>query len=178
MNVNQGLKRLMFKKVIVLVITAAALGILCCFANTNHIIPDYNNSHLIYTVISVLISILILALVAWKIRFFHCLFTKEFIGTVIDTKYERVGNYAVTSIKNLNNFAIWVQLDNSNEIIELRFPVDKISEKVYQTGDRIHRIKGTRYPINLTREAEQHICPICGRDSCLGDECPDCKIKY
>jgi hypothetical protein len=177
MTVKQGLKRIIIKKTVLLICVATFLGILCILANPHQSLPG-KYSNLIYTLASIGISLLILIFIAWKIRYFHNLFSKEFTGTVVDTKYERVGNYAITSIKNLNNFAVRVQLDNSNDIIELRFSMDKISEKVYVIGDRIHRIKGTRYPINLTREEAQHICPICGRDSCLEDECPDCRIKY
>lgn len=177
MTVRQGVKRMILKKTVFLICIAVILFILFLVAKPGHSSPG-KYSNLIYTLATLGISLLVLLFIAWKIRYFHNLFSKEFTGTVVDTKYERFGNYAITSIKNVNNFAIKVQLDNSKDIVELRFSMNKISEKVYKAGDRIHRIKGTRYPINLTREAEQHICPICGWDSCLSDECPNCKIKY
>ena len=178
MTVKQGLKRILIKKTIVLICIAIALGIMCYITSDHPIIPKGQYSHILYTLASIGISLVILVFIAYKIRYFHILFDKEFTGTVIDTQYERFGNYQKTSIKNLNNFAIRVQLDNSNDIIELRFSANKISDKVYVIGDRVHRIKGTRYPINMTREEAQHICPICGHDSCLEDSCPNCKIKY
>ena len=78
---------------------------------------------------------------------------------------------------DLDNLILIVQFDGKKRKKKVKLLGKKVSE-VYFVGDRIHRLKGTRYPINLTREVEQHICPICGRNSCFGDECPDCGIQY
>jgi hypothetical protein len=71
-----------------------------------------------------------------------------------------------------------VRLDSNGKKKKLRLPGNKVGVNVYFADDRVHLLRGTRFPINLTREVEQHICPICGRDSCYGDECPDCNVKY
>lgn len=178
MTVKQKLRSIIVKKTLILIGIAAVLGVLCYFTSSHERVPNYDNAHLIYTLVSLGLSLVVLLFVAWKMRYFHLLFGKEIIATVVDTKYERFGNYSKVSIKNVNNFAIFVQPDGTQKIIGLRFSTDKISSKVYEVGDRIHLLKGTNYPINLTREAEQHICPICGHDSCLDDYCPNCKIKY
>jgi hypothetical protein len=138
--------------------------------------PDYNNKHLLYTLASVGISIALLIYIAWKIRYFHDIFAKEWTGTIISVEREITRSHR--AILCMDDLVIIVQLDGKKRKAKVRLPGAKVGRNVYFTGDRVHRLKGTRYPINLTRETEQHICPICGRDSCLEDACPDCRIKY
>lgn len=176
MTVKQGLKRIIIKKTIILLCIAVFLGFLCYLANTHDKIPDYNNAHLIYTVVSVGLSLSALAFIAYKMRYFHDIFGKEWTGTIVSVKREIIRSYRANM--SMDDLVLKIKLDNSDKIIKLRLPGHKVGKNVYFEGDRIHRIKGTRYPINLTREEAQHICPICGHDSCIEDTCPNCKIKY
>ena len=176
MTVKQGRRRRIIKKTIVLTCLALVLGALCYFASSHDKVPDYNNAHLIYTLASVGLSFVLLVYVAWRIRIFHDLFAKEWTGTVLSVKREIIRSYRANM--SMDDLVMVIQLDHTEKKIKLRLPGHKVGKNVYFAGDRVHRLKGTRYPINLTREVEQHICPICGRDSCYGDECPDCGIKY
>ncbi len=176
MTVKQGRIRRIIKKTIILSIIAVVLGIMCYLASSHDKIPDHGNLHLIYTLASVGLSVVVILYIALKIRFFHDLFAKEFTGTIISVKREIIRSYRANL--NMDDLVLIIQLDNSDKKIKLRLPGNKVGRNVYFEGDRIHRLKGTRYPINLTREVQQHICPICGRDSCYGDECPDCGVKY
>jgi hypothetical protein len=143
------------------------------------IVTGSPNSRLLYVLGSISVIIGILILVAWKIRYFHNLFGKDWTGKVIKTENVEIGaRWAKNTINNVNAFAITVQLDKNGKKKKFIFPTEKISPNVYAVGDNILFIKGTRYPVNLTREAEQHICPMCARDSCYGDFCPDCNLKY
>ena len=176
MTVNQGRRRRIIKKSIGLSIIAAILGFMCYLASSHDKIPDQGNMHLIYTLASVGLSLVLLLYIALKLRFFHDLFAKEFTGTILSVKRDIIRTHR--ALMNMDELVLVIQLDESNKKRKLRLPGYKVGRNVYFEGDRVHRLKGTRYPINLTREEEQHICPICGRDSCYGDECPDCGVKY
>lgn len=176
MTVKQGLRRIILKKTIVLLCLAAVLGVLCYLSSSHTQTPGYDNMHVIYTMASVGISLAILVFVAWKIRFFHNIFAREWTGTVLSVKREIIRSYRANM--NMDDLVMVIQLEGKKRKIKVRLPGNKVGRNVYFVGDKVHRIKGTRFPINLTREEAQHICPICGRDSCYGDECPDCRIKY
>ena len=176
MTVNQGRRRRIIKKSIVLSIIAAILGILCFLASSHDRIPDHGNLHLIYTLASVILSVFLILYIALKLRFFHDIFAKEFTGTVLTVKREIIRSHR--AMLSMDDVVLIVKLDGTEKKIKLRLPGNKVGKNVYFAGDRVHRLKGTRFPINLTREVQQHICPICGRDSCYGDECPDCGVKY
>ena len=175
MTVKQGLRLIIFKKTVFLLLIAAALGGLCYYTGSHRAFNFYG-IQLTYTLISVIISVLILLFVAWKIHYFHNLFAKEWTGTIISAKREIIRSYRANM--NMDDLVMVIKLDDSEKKVKLRLPGNKVGRNVYFVGDKVHRLKGTRYPINLTREEEQHICPICGRDSCYGDECPDCGVKY
>lgn len=169
MTVKKRLRLKILYKTIVLLVISAVLGALCFYASQHKGMPD------LYTFASVGISLVILVFVAWKIRYFHDIFAREWTGTVVSIKREIIRTHR--ALMSMDDLVMVVQLDKSGRKVKLRLPYQKVG-KVYCVGDRVHRLKGTRFPINLTREEEQHICPICGRDSCYGDECPDCRIKY
>ena len=175
MTVKKRLRLKILYKTIVLFVISAILGALCLYASNHEGMPDYDDAHLIYTFASVGISLVILVFVAWKIRYFHDIFAREWTGTVVSLKREIIRTHR--ALMSMDELVMVIQLDKSGRKVKLRLPYQKVG-KVYCVGDRVHRLKGTRFPINLTREEEQHICPICGRDSCYGDECPDCKVKY
>lgn len=174
MTVKQGLRLIIFKKTVFLLLIAAALGGLCYYTGSHRAFNFYG-IQLTYTLISVIISVLILLFVAWKIHYFHNLFAKEWTGTIISAKREFIRSYRANM--GMDDLVMIIKLDNSEKKIKLRLPYGKVG-RVYCNGDRVNRLKGTRFPINLTREVEQHICPVCGFNSCYGDECPECKIKY
>ena len=176
MTVKDGLRRLIIKKTIFLLCIALALGLLCFFTSNHQGLPKNNNAHLKYTVVSIVLSIVILLFIAWKIRFFHNLFAKEIKGTVVNIKREIIRTRK--AMMSMDDVVLFVQIDGTDKKIKIRLPGNKVGGNVYFVGDRVHRLKGTRFPINLTREEKQHICPICARDSCYDDECPDCRIKY
>lgn len=176
MTVNQARKRIIIKKTIVLLCLAAVLGALCYIASFHDKLPHYGNAHIIYTVVSVGISLVAFFFIALKMRYFNDLFGKEWTGTVIDSKRNIVRSYRANM--SMDDLVLKIKLDDKDKIVEIRLPGNKVGGNVYFVGDKVHRLKGTRYPINLTREEAQHICPICAHDSCLDDECPNCKIKY
>lgn len=176
MTVKQGIRKKLLKKSMILLCIAIILGVLCYLASSHDNMPDYNNIHLIYTLASVGLSVVILIYIAYKMRVFHLLFAKELTGTIISVRRDIIRSYRV--YMGMDEVVLRIQLDNSQKKVKLRLPGNKVGNNVYFVGDRVHRLKGTRYPINLTREVQQHICPICGRDSCYGDECPDCNISY
>lgn len=173
MTVKQRLRLKIFYKTIILLVIAVILGALCYYTNSHEGIPDYGNSHIIYTFASIGISVGILAFIAWKIRYFHDIFAREWTGTVISAEREFIRTYRA----RMDDLVMVIRLDKSGRKVKLRLPYQKVG-RVYCVGDRVHRLKGTRYPINLTREVEQHICPICARNSCYDDYCPDCGVKY
>ena len=179
-TIKRHVRNLIIKKTVFLLLLALALAFLSYITSSKAIVTGSNkDSALIYTLGSVVISLLILVLVAFKIRFFHNLFGKDWTGTVVKTGKVDVGTrWYKDNIRGVNSFVVIVRLDHKNKEKKLIFPAHMISPNVYAVGDKIHMIKGTRYPINLTREAEQHICPMCARDSCYGDFCPDCNLKY
>ena len=174
MTVNQALKRTIIKKTIVLICIAAFFAALCFLTNDHKGISRHYK--LTYTLASVAISLLALLFIAWKMRYFHNLFGKEWTGTVLCVKREIIRSRR--ALMSMDDVVLLVKIDGKKRKKKIRLPGNKVGRNVYFEGDRIHRLKGTRFPINLTREVEQHICPLCGRDSCLDDECPDCKIRY
>ena len=176
MTVKQGLRRLIFKKTVILVCIAAILGVSCYLTSDHKNIPDYGNAHLLYTIASICISVAIVVFVAWRMRYFHNLFGKEWTGTVVSVRRDVLRTTRANM--SVDDLVMTVKIDGKERNTKLRLPGNKVGKDVYFAGDRIHRLKGTRYPINLTREVEQHICPICARNSCYGDECPDCRVKY
>ena len=176
MTVRQGMRRKIIKKTVILLCIAAILGVLCYFASAHKGLPNYNNSHLIYTLATVGLSVVTLLFIAFKMRYFHDIFAKEWTGTIISVKREIIRSYRANM--NMDDLVMVIKLDSCERKVKLRLPGNKVGKNVYFVGDRVHRLKGTRFPINLTREVQQHICPICGRDSCYGDECPDCGVKY
>ena len=178
MTLNEGLKKIIIKKTVILLCITCVFGLLCYITSTHKGLPKYNNAHLIYTLISILLSLVIIAFIAWKMRYFHHLFAKEWEGTVLKAEYSDFNTEVQDSIRSINYYIITVRIDGTEKTKKLRFPTRKISSNVYDVGDKIRMLKGTCYPINLTREAEQHICPICGFNSCYDDECPNCNIKY
>ena len=177
MTVKQRLRLKIFYKTIILLVIAVILGALCYCPNSHERIPDHGNSHIIYTFASIGISVGILAFIAWKIRYFHDIFAREWTGTVISAEREFIRTYRARMNLGMDDLVMVIRLDKSGRKVKLRLPYQKVG-RVYCVGDRVHRLKGTRYPINLTREVEQHICPICARNSCYDDYCPDCGVKY
>ena len=175
MTVKAGVRRIIIKKTIVLISIAAILGYFCYFSSSHKGLPAYNNAHLIYTLASIGLSLIIFLYIAWKMRYFHNLFSKEFTGSIVDLRREIIRSYRANLA--MDDVVMIIKLDGTDKHKKLRLPGNKVG-RIYCVGDRVHRIKGTRYPINLTREVEQHICPICGFNSCYGDECPNCKVKY
>ena len=177
MTVKNGLRLLILKKTVFLLLIAVALAGLC-YHTGSHAVFDFYGIRLTYTLASAVLSLLIWVFIAWKIHYFHNLFAKEFTGTVISTKREFVsGRHSRAAFLAMDDLVMLIKLDESGKKVKLRLPYGKVG-KVYYNGDRVHRLKGTRYPINLTREADQHICPICAFNSCYGDECPECRVKY
>ena len=176
MTVKQGLRFIIFKKTVLLLLIAVALAGLC-YHTGSHAVFDFYGIRLTYTLASSVLSFLIWLFIAWKMRYFHNLFAKEFTGTVISTKREYIRRQSARVCLEMDDLVMVVRLDESGKKVKLRLPYGKVG-KVYFNGDRVHRLKGTRFPINLTREVEQHICPICGFNSCYGDECPECRVKY
>ena len=172
MTVKQGLRLIIFKKTVFLLLIAVIMAGLC-YHTGSHEIFDFHGIRLTYTLASAVLSLLIILFIAWKIHYFHNLFAKEFTGTVISTKREYIRHTRFA----MDDLVMVIKLDGSGRKVKLRLPYGKVG-KVYYNGDRVHRLKGTRFPINLTREVEQHICPICGFNSCYGDECPECRVKY
>ena len=177
MTVKQGVRKLIIKKTLILLCLALLFGAFCYMTSDHKRISSSNNMHLIYTLVSVGVSLVALIVIAVKMRYFELLFGREWTGTVVDIKRQVLNVKNVYVMGDLDNLILIVQFDGKKRKKKVRLLGKKVSE-VYFVGDRIHRLKGTRYPINLTREVEQHICPICGRNSCFGDECPDCGIKY
>jgi hypothetical protein len=176
MTVKQGIRRVLIKKTLLLLCVAVTLGALCYYTGS-HKVFDFHGLRLTYTLVSAVLSLLILAYFAWKIHYFHNLFAKEWTGTVISVKREYIRQLRARMNLAMDDLVMVVMLDESGKKVKLRLPYGKVG-KVYYNGDRVHRLKGTRFPINLTREVEQHICPICGHNSIYGDECPNCKIQY
>ena len=178
MTLQEGLKKTIIKKTVYLICIAVVLACFCIFTSSHKGLPNYNHAHLIYNIISIALSLAIITFIAWKMNYFHHLFAKEWSGTVIKAEFSDFNTEIQDSIRSINSFVIVIRVDGSDEIKKLRFSSLKISPSVYDVGDKIQMLKGTVYPINLTREAEQHICPLCGFNSCYDDECPNCKIKY
>ena len=178
-SIKQHVKRQIIKKSVFLVFLAVAVAFLAYISSDKAIVTGSSNYRFLYTVGSLVLSVAVVILVAFKIGYFRLLFSKEWTGTVIEA-HDSAFNFKIgkDSIRNTNAFSIKVRLDGSNKTKKLTFNMNKITSKVYSSGDRIHFIKGTKYPINITREEEQHICPMCARNSCLGDYCPDCRLHY
>ena len=184
-SIKHHVKKQIIKKIVILICLAIVLAVLSYLSSSKAIVTGSENYRSIYLFGSVVLSVFIFFFVAIKMRYFHCLFGRDWTGTVIKT--ETVDTSAGTSvyamrrvggIRSINSFVITVQVDGRKIKKKLSFPLSKISSEVYLVGDRIHFFKGTRYPINLTREEAQHICPMCARNSCYGDYCPDCNLKY
>ena len=176
-SIQQHVRKLILRKSLILLGIAFVLAIFCHFSSTNEIIAARGHSQLMYILGSVVLSLVILIFIAYKIRLFHNIFGKGWSGTVIRTS--TVNNkHTKDSIRSVNLFVVVVQLDNSKRKKKLTFNPNKISPKIYREGDRIEFLKGTRYPINLTREVEQHICPFCARNSLYGDYCQNCNLRY
>ena len=176
MTVKDGLRRLIIKKTFILICVALALGAFCFAASNHQGTPNHYNAHLIYTIISAILSLTLLAYIACKMRYFHILFAKEFTGKIVSVKREVIRSHR--AFLNMDEVVMVVMIEGKNKKKKLRLPGNKVGNGIYFEGDMVLRLKGTRFPINLTREVQQHICPICGRDSCSEDTCPDCKIKY
>ena len=178
-SIQQHVRKLILKKSLILLCIAFVLAIFCHFSSTNEIIIARGHSPLMYILGSVVLLLVILIFIAYKIRLFHNIFGKGWTGTVIKANTSNINTlYSKNSIRNINLFVVVVQLDNSKRKKKLSFKLDKISPKIYQVGDKIELLKGTRYPINLSREVEQHICPFCARNSLYGDYCQNCNLRY
>ncbi len=184
-SIKQHVKKQIIKKSVFLVFLAVAVAFLAYISGDKAIVTGSSNYRFLYAVGSLVLSVAVVILVAFKIGYFRLIFSREWTGTVIEAQESAFNfknfnnnNWSRDSIRNTNAFSIKVQIDGSNKIKKLAFNMNKITSKVYCVGDRIHFIKGTKYPINLTREEEQHICPMCARNSCYGDFCPDCKLYY
>ncbi len=178
-TIKHHVRILVIKKTVFLICLTVALVLLSYFSSSKAIVTGSANSRFLYILGSVIVTLGVLILVAWKIRYFHNLLGRDWTGTVIRTGNVDVGTrWNKDNIRGVSSFVVTVQLENSKKKKKLSFNSSKISPSVYSVGDRIYFIKGTRYPINLTREEAQHICPMCARDSCYGDWCPDCDLKY
>ena len=178
-SIKHHVRVVIIKKTLFLVLLAAAVAFLAYISADKAIVTGSTNYRFLYTIGSVVLSIAVVILVALKIGYFRLLFGRGWTGTVISAQ-DSAFNFKIgkDSIRNANAFSIKVQIDGRKKTKKLSFNMNKISSQVYRVGDRVRLIKGTRYPINITREEEQHICPMCARNSCLGDYCPDCRLHY
>ena len=160
-TIKHHVKKLIIKKTLFLIALAVVMGFLAYFASTKPIVTGSEHWRLLYVIGSVVVTLAVLLFVAWRIRYFHNLFGKDWTGTVVMTGHVDVGTrWNKDNIRGVNSFVVIVRLDHKNKKKKLIFPAHMISPNVYAVGDKIHMIKGTRYPINLTREASQHICPM------------------
>ena len=181
MTIKEKVRQLIVQKTLILFFIAILLTFFCYLSTKIEQVSD--KMKLIYLLLTILGSILILIYIAKKIGYFRLVLGKEWTATVVAVYDENMTSSTLKllgigqGIHEINVVRISFLIDGHKKKKSLIFPKDKIGMNIYQTGDRIHFIKGTRYPINLTREVEQHICPFCGHDG-FEDECPNCKIIF
>lgn len=188
MTVKQKIKRMIIRRTIILIALALLLGCLCYFTYATDTLPE--DGRVFYFLMSIILSLIILLYIAYRISFIRLVLSKEIIGTITEiydeqaedtffTPHNNWWSYCNKSVpdKSKSKLLLYIKNDNTQKIVKYRVLSKKTGTNIYQVGDRVHLIKGTRYPINLTREAEQHICPICGHDG-YEDKCPDCKIVF
>ena len=188
MTVKQKVQRMITLRIALLALLSLLFALLCYFTYTLDVFPE--NGQTFYFIMSIALSATILLYIAFKIGFWRLIFSKEIIGTITTIKEEQAEDtffsphqnwwtYCNKSVpdKAKSKLHLYIKQDDTGEIIKYRVSSSKTGTKIYAVGDRVYLIKGTRYPINLTREQEQHICPICGHDG-FEDECPDCKIRF
>jgi hypothetical protein len=128
MTVEQALKLRIIIKTLILLGIASLLGVLCYFASSHETMPDYNNKHLLYTLASVGISIALLIYIAWKIRYFHNIFAKEWTGTIISVEREITRSHR--AILCMDDLVVVVQLDGKKRKAKVRLPGAKVGRIV------------------------------------------------
>ena len=116
-TIKRHVRNLIIKKTVFLLLLALALAFLSYVTSSKTIVTGSNkDSALIYTLGSVVISLLILVLVALKIRYFHNLFGKDWTGTVVKTGNVDVGTrWNKDNIRGVNSFVVIVRLDHKTK---------------------------------------------------------------
>ena len=144
MTVKQGVRRKIFKKTVVLICIAAVLGVLCYFASAHNNMPDYNNMHMIYTLASVGLSVVILIYVAFKMRLFHLIFAKEWTGTVITVRRDIIRSHR--TYMSMDEVVLHIQLDDNKKKVKLRLPGNKVGNDKAPEPMSVSQIEETEPP--------------------------------
>ena len=171
--------RILVTKKIFLMITLAVL-LTACAISINELLD------LFYTIGTIVLSMIILVVVAFKCKLIFLLRDKEWRGIVKSVSVVRdrelitfsiaASNTYYHGMPNMIDYTIIVAETNA-ETKRLKIPSSKIGAKVFKEGDPIVHYKGMNYPQNPEREDDIHICPLCAR-SLSQDFCPDCRLDF
>ena len=115
-TIKRHVRILIIKKTVFLIGLAAVLAFLSYASSTKAIVTGSSNWRFLYILGSIVVTIGILVFIAYKIRYFHNLFGKEWTGTVIKTGNVDIGTrWSKDNIRNVSSFVVIVRLDHNNK---------------------------------------------------------------
>ena len=85
-TIRHHVRMKMKKKTLLLILLAAALAFLSYTASAKAIVTGSQNYQLLYSIGSVVLSVAVFLFVAFKIRYFQTLFSRDWSGKVIKTE--------------------------------------------------------------------------------------------
>ena len=109
-TIQLHVRKLIIKKSLLLLLIAFILAVFCHFSCTNEKVIARGGSQLVYILGSIILSLAILSFIAYKIRLFHNIFARGWIGTVIKAEMSQINNpkniRSKDSIHGINLFIV------------------------------------------------------------------------
>ena len=178
MDVKRKLTKMIVKRIVAMVIIALFL-IACIFS-------FHEPTDFFFINGSIILSVFILFIYLCASGLWRMIRDKSWEGTVVSIRCEEAREPITYShaidrswrgIPKMIKYTVIIAELPGGEQKKLRFPCRELDVNVFRIGDKIIRHKGMKYPQNLSRRSEIHMCPLCGRF--LSDNyCPDCRFNF
>ncbi len=178
MKIKTKYRILVAKKIFLMI--ALAIFLTACAISIHELLD------LFYTIGTIVLSMIILIVVAFKSKLVRILRDKDWEGTVKSVSVVQgrepitfaiaVGRSYYHGMPKMIDYTVIVA-EVGGETKKLKIPSSKVGAKVFRAGDTIVHHRGMGYPQNLDRQEEIHICPLCAR-SLSQNYCPDCRLDF
>ena len=178
MKIKTKYRLLLIRKIVLMIALAAFLT--ACAISIHELLD------LFYTIGTIVLSVIIMVVVAFKCKLVRILRDKDWEGTVKSVSVVQgrepitfsiaVGKSYYHGMPKMIDYTVIVA-EVDGEVKKLKIPSSKVGAKVFRAGDTIVHHRGMEYPQNLDRQEEIHICPLCAR-SLSQNYCPDCRLDF
>lgn len=172
-RIEQKIKRRIVKKILCLILLAAAIGGL--------LITSFRFCDRAEKIFSVILSVIIYAFLFFKVGLIPLLRDKEWAGTVESRACKKKMVFLGTIRPHAEErmYAYWKILGDNGEEIVKGFDTEDIADEYFLSGDRVRHFKGAKFIVlaDPAEDNENLLCPLCGK-MVMKPCCSFCKIDF